>query len=819
MRVCIVLEHRFIHTPDGATYDNGQATYAHFQRYLSAFEEVQVVARSQLVARPRPGDRRVDGPGVRVAHVPFYEGPGGLLRRLGPVLRTLGRALGPEDAVIVRLGGVLGHLAAGVRAAQGRPYAAEVVNDPFLGFAPGPGRRSPLRPLFRALMTALTWGQVRGAAAVQYVTRGALQRRYPPGKGVPAFGVSDVHLPPEAFADAPRPFRGPARHAVLVGALEQPHKGVDVALRALAAVREAGLDAHLTVVGEGRLLPELAAQARALGVAGACTFAGQRSTPAEVRRDLAAAELYLMPSRTEGLPRALLEGMAQALPAIGSEVGGIPELLAPGALVPPGDPAALARVWHARATDPAWLSAQSARNLSVARQYADDVLDRERGRFLRVVRARTGRGGAVSCRVSRLPPLRMLYTTTTPIAALAFFAPQLRHLREQGHDVHLVTPPEPAELVARARAVGGATFHPLPMAREIAPRRDLRALAGMLRIMGRVRPQILNFSTPKAGLLGGLAGVLTGVPLRVYFIHGLRSETAATGALARLRPLLRLTERLTCACAHEVLCVSESNRAEAVALGLVPAHKIRVLGAGSPAGLNVDRYAHPDPGGVAAARTELGLPEGTPVVGFVGRLAPQKGVEELLLAWEAVARDLPGARLLLVGTPDPANPLSARALEAYRRAPGVVQVDFEADMSRLYPLMTLLTLPSRHEGLGMVVLEAGAAGVPAVLTDAPGVRDAGVPGVTCLQVPTGDVPALAGALHALLTDPAEAQRLGKGAQRWVREQFDERRVWALWDEFYAEAWARRQAAPRSRLVWLAGGSLLLLLLGAKRGRH
>lgn len=431
-----------------------------------------------------------------------------------------------------------------------------------------------------------------------------------------------------------------------------------------------------------------------------------------------------------------------------------------------------------------------------------------------------GAGGSVSCRVSRLPPLRILYTTTTPIAALAFFAPQLRHLRGQGHDLHLVTPPEPAELVARARAVGGATFHPLPMAREISPRRDLRALAGMLGIVARVRPQILNFSTPKAGLLGGLAGVLTGVPLRVYFIHGLRSETAATGALARLRPLLRLIERLTCACAHEVLCVSESNRAEAVALGLVPAGKIRVLGAGSPAGLNVDRYAHPDPGAVAAARADLGLPEGTPVVGFVGRLAPQKGVEELLLAWEEVQRRLPAARLLLVGTPDPANPLSARALDAYRRAPGLVQVDFEADMSRLYPLMTLLTLPSRHEGLGMVVLEAGAAGVPAVLTDAPGVRDAGVPGVTCLQVPTGDVPALAGALGRLLTDPAQVRRLGEGSRRWVREQFGERHVWALWDEFYAGAWARRQAARRARKpLLLAAGAALLLGLARGRGRR
>ncbi|CAM3610583.1 glycosyltransferase [Deinococcus frigens] len=387
MRVSIVLEQRFIHTRDGATYDNGHATFAHWQRYLDTFEEVQVVGRSQPVEQVPSGFRRVDGPRVRFLAVPYYHGPLGLLRRFAGVSATLWRGLEAGEAVIVRLSGVLGHLAAALRWLRAQPFAAEVINDPFLGYGPD-GTRHPLRPLFRALLTGLTRLHCRQAVAVQYVTREALQRRYPPSPGTASFGVSDAHLPPVAFAAAPRVYRELARRAVLVGSLEQRHKGVDLAIRALARLRADGHGVRLTVVGDGPLRPGLEALARELGVWDACTFAGQRSTPAEVRRDLAEADLLLIPSRTEGLPRALLEAMAQGLPAVGSRVGGIPELLPPEALAPPGNAEALARVWGALATDPARLTAQSERNLALARTYADAALDGQRAGFLDSVRMR-----------------------------------------------------------------------------------------------------------------------------------------------------------------------------------------------------------------------------------------------------------------------------------------------------------------------------------------------------------------------------------------------------------------------------------------------
>lgn len=384
MRVSIVQEQRFIHLAGGATFNDGSSTYSLWQRYLSHFEEVQIVGRSQLVQEVPAGYRRVDGPGVSVFHLPDFHGPGAFVRRLFPVAWTLRRAFEPQEAVILRVAGTLASLSAPLLKLRGQPFAVEVINNPLEVFGGG-GVQHPLRRVFGWLFTALTRWQCRKASASQYVTRHVLQQQYPPRPGTPTFGVSDVVLPPEAFTAA-RTYTGPALKAVLVGSLEQWYKAPDVVLKALARLRAQGLPVTFTLVGDGRLRPEVEALARELGVWEYCTFTGQRSTPAEVRRDLAEADLFLIPSYTEGLPRALVEAMAQGLPAIGSRVGGIPELLDDEVLVQPGNVDDLVRVWGKLARDPARLTRQSQRHFAEAQTYADTQLSHLRGQFLQAVR-------------------------------------------------------------------------------------------------------------------------------------------------------------------------------------------------------------------------------------------------------------------------------------------------------------------------------------------------------------------------------------------------------------------------------------------------
>jgi glycosyltransferase involved in cell wall biosynthesis len=200
---------------------------------------------------------------------------------------------------------------------------------------------------------------------------------------------ASVELPPEAFVVTPRPRRSATPTVVSVGSLEQPYKGVDTLLHALAALAADGLAVRLVHVGDGRFREQLEQLADDLGIRGSVTFTGTLLPGEAVRRQLDAADLFVLPSRTEGLPRALIEAMARGLPAIGSNVGGIPELLPAQFLVPPDDAPALARRIGDVLADPTLLAAAARRNLDRAQAYRDTALAGIRRGWYEAVRSAT----------------------------------------------------------------------------------------------------------------------------------------------------------------------------------------------------------------------------------------------------------------------------------------------------------------------------------------------------------------------------------------------------------------------------------------------
>lgn len=388
MNVVVSVEHRFEQTPDGAVWTQTQFARPAWEPYLRVFDSLRVVARVKPVATPTDGWVRSDGDRVAFAPVPYFVGPFQYLARRRAVRQAAGAAVRPGDAVVLRVPSTLaGGLEPKLRR-DGHPFGVEVVGDPYDVFAPG-ANRHPLAPLFRWYFPRRLRAICRHAARAAYVTRSALQRRYPCPQG--EVGVSDVEIPAAALVAEPPPVRTDRmrQRVLMIGTLEQLYKAPDVLIDAIARCRGDGLDVELALVGAGRYRADLEERARRLGIGDFVHFRGQLAAGVAVRREIDDADLFVLPSHQEGLPRALVEAMARGLPCIGSDVGGIPELLAAEDLVKPGDVDGLARKIRDVLRDPERRRRMAARNLETARTYRADRLVEIRCEFYRAIRERT----------------------------------------------------------------------------------------------------------------------------------------------------------------------------------------------------------------------------------------------------------------------------------------------------------------------------------------------------------------------------------------------------------------------------------------------
>jgi len=386
MNLLIVFDHRFQRSPDGVVFSAKSYGYSFFaKRYLRVFDAVTILARVSATPSATLAGEPTEGPGVTVASLGDWQGPLGLLCAGLRIRAGLRRHLRAADAVLLVAPGMLASLARSSLRRQGRPYGVEVVGDPYDAMGPG-SMQHPMRPLLRWSATRQLRRLCATAAAVSYVTREALQRRYP----CPAYsvGVSDVELPGLAFVAAPRsPAPGATKRTVItVGTMAQLYKAQDVLIDAIGNCVRAGFDARLVLVGDGRHRAELAARAAAQNLGERVEFAGALPAGGPIRGALDDADLFVLPSYQEGLPRAMVEAMARGLPCIGSTVGGIPELLQPEDLVPPGDAAALGMKIREVLDSCERLTRMSMRNLEVARQYREDLLEAKRLGFYEELR-------------------------------------------------------------------------------------------------------------------------------------------------------------------------------------------------------------------------------------------------------------------------------------------------------------------------------------------------------------------------------------------------------------------------------------------------
>jgi glycosyltransferase involved in cell wall biosynthesis len=388
--VVVVHEHRYERTPDGVVWTRATFGYAFWKRYLDVFDGVRVVARVADVPQPPGVGKPASGAGVEFAALPYFLGPRQYLLKRRAVRRAMHSAVEPGDAVILRIPGTLGSLLAPRLVRERRPFGVEVVGDPYDVFAPGSVKHIA-RPFFRWWFPRKLRRECAAACAAAYVTERSLQQRYPPAPGGFTTHYSSIELGDDAFVAGPRAVRnGQSSFALVhVGTLEQLYKAPDVLIDAAARCIREGLDLRLTLIGEGQYRPQLQAQAERLDVADRVRLPGRLPPGVGVRTELDRADLFVLASHQEGLPRAMIEAMARGLPCIGSTVGGIPELLPSEDMVAPGDVDALARRIREMLGDPPRLAATSARNLARSREYHSETLQRRRRELYTHVRRAT----------------------------------------------------------------------------------------------------------------------------------------------------------------------------------------------------------------------------------------------------------------------------------------------------------------------------------------------------------------------------------------------------------------------------------------------
>ena len=203
------------------------------------------------------------------------------------------------------------------------------------------------------------------------------------------YAASDIELARIPGADRRIGNEAGSFRLVFVGSLEQLYKGPDVLLRAVARCRERGLDVHLRIVGDGRQRERLERLSCELRIRDSVTFVGALPAGEAIERELLEADLFVLPSRTEGLPRALIEAMACGCPCVSTHVGGVPELLSDEDLVPAGDETALSVKISEVLRAPERLKQMSERNLRRAADFVERVLAPRRRSFYGCVRGFT----------------------------------------------------------------------------------------------------------------------------------------------------------------------------------------------------------------------------------------------------------------------------------------------------------------------------------------------------------------------------------------------------------------------------------------------
>ncbi|REC49753.1 glycosyltransferase family 1 protein [Chryseobacterium pennipullorum] len=327
---------------------------------------------------------------------------------------------------------------------------------------------------------------------------------------------------------------------------------------------------------------------------------------------------------------------------------------------------------------------------------------------------------------------------------------------------------------------------PIEMSRKITPLQDIKSLRNMYKFLKKERPQIVHTHTPKAGIVGMLAARLAGVPHRLHTVAGL-PLMEATGVK---RKVLDFVEKLTYLSATGVYPNSKGLYDFILQNNYTSKEKLKVIGQGSSNGINTTFFS-PDQVNVdqkQLLKKELNIEDSDLVFVFVGRLVGDKGINELVKAFTEMHQEKNlerNSKLLLVGPLETElDPLYPETLREIENNKNIIITGFQKDVRPYFAISDALVFPSYREGFPNVVMQAGAMGLPSIVSDINGCNEIIIEDENGTIVPVKNVEKLQKAMEKILIDSEYYNRLKKNARSMIQSRYEQSVIWnALLNEY------------------------------------
>lgn len=383
---------------------------------------------------------------------------------------------------------------------------------------------------------------------------------------------------------------------------------------------------------------------------------------------------------------------------------------------------------------------------------------------------------------------KIIRAVTVP-GSLGFCRDIMIKMREKGYEMIAVS--SPGEQLDELRDKDGFVTYAIPMARHISLFGDIKSLFRMIKVFWKEKPRMVHSLTPKAGLICMMAAWLTRVPVRVHMFTGLVWPTSK----GLKRKILMATDWLTCACATHVIPEGQGVMND-LKNGGITKKPMKVLGYGNVMGVDMERFdpkrfndtlRYDDDGSTSSPQVNDNSRPFTFV--FVGRIVGDKGINELVEAFVKLNEKHPDTRLVLVGRYeselDPLKPETLQKIESYK-AIDACGPKYGDDLLMEYLKSDCFIMPSYREGFPNTVMEAGAMGLPSIVTDINGSREIIVDGENGLIVPPQTVQPLHDAMERMMNDKELREKMHQNARPMIASRFEKNFVQGCLMEFYDE---------------------------------